>query len=129
MPDARPEQSQIVRREVGDGLEHQENIAQQGAGVAGRERKGRGRDESRLRVLGESHPRRWRQMVRRLAPVKRRRSAHGVDDVLVETREEPKSMLAWQPVIDRTHGAAGELMSARPLAVIDDGNAAGLSPR
>ena len=38
-------------------------------------------------------------------------------------------MFAGQPVLDRAHGAAGELMSARVLAVIDDGNAAGLASR
>ena len=128
MPDARPEESQIVWREARDWLECQQNVAQHGASVAGRERESRRCDKSGLPVLGEPHPRRRRQVVRRLSPVKRRRSAHRVDDVLVETREEAKSMFAWQPVIDRTHSAAGELMSARVLAVIDDGNAPGLPP-
>ena len=100
MPDARPEESQIVRREVRDGLEHQQNVAQHGASVAGRERKDRRRDEHRLRVLGESNPRRRRQMIGCLSSVERRRSAHGVDDVLVETWEESKPMFAGQPVLD-----------------------------
>ena len=34
------------------------------------------------------------QVIRHLAPVKRRYAAHGVDYVLVETREEPKPVLA-----------------------------------
>ena len=38
-------------------------------------------------------------------------------------------MFAWQPVLDGPERAARKLMSACPVAVIDDGNAAGLSSR
>jgi hypothetical protein len=68
-------------------------------------------------------------VIRRLSSVKRRYSAHRVDDMLVETREEPESVFAGQPVFDRPQGAAGQLMAACVLALIDDGNAAGLSAR
>ena len=103
------------------GSNSKQNVPQQDAGVAGRQRKDRRRDEHGLRVLGESNPRCRRQMVRHLSSVERRRSPHGVDDVLVETREEPKPMLAGQPVLDGSRGAAGELMPARVLAIIGDG--------
>jgi hypothetical protein len=49
--------------------------------------------------------------------------------VLVETREESKSMFTGQPVLDGPIRAACELMSARSLTVIDDGNAAGFASR
>ena len=67
-------------------------------------------------------------MVRRFAPVERRDAPHGVDDVLVEAGEEPKSVLAGQ------RGARSSprrrSASSCPLvsgAVIDHGNAAGLA--
>ena len=65
-------------------------------------------------------------MIRYFAPVERRYAAHGVDYVLVETGEEPKSVLAGQAVLDRTH-AGGELMSAGVGAIVDHGNAASLA--
>jgi hypothetical protein len=68
-------------------------------------------------------------MVRRFSSVERRRSAHGVDDVLVEAWKESKPMFAGQPVLDGPEGAARELMSASVPAIIDDGNAAGLPSR
>jgi hypothetical protein len=68
-------------------------------------------------------------MVGCFSSVERRRSAHGVDDVLVEAREESKPMFAGQPVLDGPEGAARELVSASVQAVIDDGNAAGLPSR
>jgi hypothetical protein len=60
------------------------------------------------------------------APVKRRDAPHRVDDVLVEAREEPKSMLARHAVVDRARGALGELVSARVLAFLHYGDAPGL---
>ncbi len=102
LPDARPEEGQIVRREIRDRLEHQENVAQQerpaSPGVSG---KTDGATNIGLRILREADARRRREMVGRLSSVEGRRPAHRVDDVLVETREEPKSMLAGQPVLDR----------------------------
>ena len=38
-------------------------------------------------------------------------------------------MLAGHAMLDRTPGAIGELMSAGVLALVDDGNAAGLASR
>ncbi len=125
-----PKKARSSRREIRVGFERQQNVAQQRARVTGRERKARGRHEVGLHVLSESHPRRRRQMIRNLSPIKRRRAAHGVDDMFVETREEPEPVFAWQPMLDRAHGAGGgQLMSARVLAVVDDGNAAGLASR
>ena len=69
------------------------------------------------------------QVIRHLAPVKRRYAAHGLDDVLVETREEAKPVLAGHPMLDRRPIAIGEMMSAGVLALVDDGNAAGLASR
>ena len=68
-------------------------------------------------------------MIGSLSPVERGGAAHGVDDMFVETGEEPEPMFAWQAMLDRAHGAGGKLMSARVLAVIDDGNAARLASR
>ena len=45
LPEARAEERQIVGREVGDGPERQENIAQQRTGISGRARKDRRHDE------------------------------------------------------------------------------------
>ena len=48
-------------------------------------------------------------------------------DVLVESREEPESMLAGQAMLDRSHGVAGELMPACAVAIIDHAKAACLA--
>ena len=89
----------------GVGVERQQNVAQQSARVAGRERKACRRHEVGLHVLREPHPRGRRQMIRSLSPIERGRAAHGVDDMFVETGEEPEPMFAWQPMLDRAHGA------------------------
>ncbi len=68
-------------------------------------------------------------MIHDLAPVERGRAAHGVDDVLIEAREEPEPVLAGQPVLDRCHAGIRPLVAARALAVVDYGNAAGLASR
>ena len=74
----------------------------------------------------ESHPCRRREVIRHPATVKRRRAAHGVHDMFVETREEAEPMLPGQPVPDRTP-VIGELMSAGVRALVDHRNAAGLA--
>jgi hypothetical protein len=68
-------------------------------------------------------------MIRNLSPIKRGRAAHGVDDVFVEAWEESEPMFAWKPMLDRAHGAGGQLMSACVLAVVDDRDAASLASR
>jgi hypothetical protein len=127
LPKTRPKEGQILRCEASDRLEHQENVAQQNASIARRQRKDRRRDEHGLRVLGESDSGCGGEMVRRGASIEGRNPAHGVDDMLVETREEPKPVFARQSVLDGARGAAGELMAACVFAVVDDGNTAGLS--
>ena len=127
LPEARAEERQIVGREVGDGPERQQNVAQQRAGIAGRARKDRRHDECRLAVLREADACRRHQMIRHLAPVKRRDAPHGVDHVLVEAGEEAKTMLAGQVVLDGCRAGVGELVSAGAGAIVDHGNAARLA--
>ena len=62
--------------------------------------------------------RRRHEVIRHLAPVERRDAAHGVDDVLVEAREESKPVLAGQLVLDRRHSAIGEHVPAGAVAVV-----------
>ena len=93
------------------------------------QRKPRGYDKRGFAVLREFQSRRRHQVIRHLAPVKRRRAAHGVDYVLVETREKSEPMLAGHPVRDRTPSAIGELMSAGVLALVGHRNAASLASR
>jgi hypothetical protein len=68
-------------------------------------------------------------VVRHFGPIKRWYAAHGVDDVLVEAREEPKPVLAGHPVPNRTSGPLRKLDSAGVLSLFKDGNAAGLASR
>ena len=129
LPEARAEECQIVGGEVGGRREQQQDVPQHGTGIARRERKARRYHEWGFVVLSEFQPRRRHEVIRHLAPVKRRDAAHGVDHVLVEAWEEPEPMLAGHAVLERMPGATGELISAGVLALVDDGNAAGLASR
>ncbi len=127
LPEARPEESEFLGRNIDDGSKREENSAQKPARVGRVFREARGNPEHRHAVLSDSDARCRHEVIGDLAPIERRNAPHRVDDVLVKAGEEPKTVLARNLVVERRNSLVGEFMSTRALASVGDGYAAGLA--